>query len=100
MRTLQVICFALAATVAIGLQWETSSYAKNLELQNQSKVTAHCFGAGNCRFGDNTTSRPTSTGPNRSAIGGLHAKAASHAGVGGHARPGGGGSGGHAGSRR
>jgi hypothetical protein len=84
MRTLQVICFAVAAAVAIGLQAPTPSYAKNLELQNQNKVEAHCAGAGNCRFGDNSTSRPTFSG------GTLHGRvSASSFGAGGRSTAGG-----------
>jgi hypothetical protein len=99
MRTLHAICFAVAAAVAIGLQAPTPSYAKNLELQNYNKVEAHCAGTGNCRFGDNSTSRPTSGGTlhgrvSASSFGaGGRSTAGSDAGRGGGAL-----SGGHAGS--
>jgi hypothetical protein len=67
MRSVQVTCFALTTLVAIALQSAALSYAKNLELQNQNHVMGRCAGAGNCRFGDNSTSRPTPSGTDRSA---------------------------------
>jgi hypothetical protein len=57
MKTMQVICFVLAIAVVSGLTSAASSFAKNLELQNQNHV-GHCIGAGNCRSGHSGTSQP------------------------------------------
>jgi hypothetical protein len=104
MKTTQVIGFVFATVVATGLLSAAPSYAKNLELQNQNKMEAHCAGAGNCRFGDNSTSRPTFSGMDRPGVSTLHGRASAGSfGAGGRPTSGGdsrrgGGSGGHAGS--
>ena len=66
MKTTQLIGFVFATVVTAGLLLAAPSYARNLELNNQNHVGV-CAGAGNCRYGDNSTSRPAQSGLDRSA---------------------------------
>jgi hypothetical protein len=68
MKTIQAICFVAAAAVASGLLSAPTSFAKNLNLQNQNHV-GHCLGVGNCRAGRAGTSQPTQA---QGAAGGAH----------------------------